>query len=758
MNSLKNRFLAYALVLLSSVMMVWGCSDDDDDLPFYGTDTHFLSLSLTSAEGKVYEAAITDSTLVLYVPSNVSLEGAKVAYKICEQASILPDPATITDWDSEQVFRLIAYNGTVEHYTLKIVRENVYSEGSVTLNTQAEVVAFAELGINIVDGNLIIGSMSIEDDPVITLSPLKGLTCVKGAIIIRDTYTGNSLSGLENLREVGAIMIGTQESRSDIATKINIDMPKLEKAGDLIMNSNCVQTLSLPMLKRISKLYMDSKSLEEIALPQLEVCTGDIELGTNANRNDNLVRLLCPKLQRVGGKFVVQYMSELKQIDLSSLSEVVGNLSFSNLTVVEALEAEELVRAGGIEIVNTYTPARIVFPKLAVVNTFNIFATANNYEAEILDFSALTEVKGAFTLSAKAVNLPVISFPKLTTIGGAAKISALTASSDIQFPKLTKVNNLTFDQLLEIKELLLPQLTSMGDLSVSSMSELITLSFPKLTSSGSISLSASAKLTNVSVPLLMDCKGISLRGLDGMEEFQFPEAFATSFSGSVTIYDCKKLAQVLGPNEYKGAVALTLVNGEGTIVPKFVATGGTLVHMKGGFQVSSNGRTGDLEIVGIQSVGGALSVSCSSTWGKPKVPFRVSFPDLEKLETLSMSNYDGMIESFEAPKLALVTGNLSFYQMNAVKAFNFPLLTEIQGNFTLGGATYQKLPLLKNLDGFCALTTLGGTLNITYCTALTDYSGLKNLFSNLDLTKCTIQNNAYNPTLEDIEAGRLVQE
>lgn len=735
MNSLKNRFLAYALVLLSSVMMVWGCSDDDDDLPFYGTDTHFLSLSLTSAEGKVYEAAITDSTLVLYVPSNVSLEGAKVAYEICEQASILPDPATITDWDSEQVFRLIAYNGTVEHYTLKIVRENVYSEGSVTLNTQAEVVAFAELGINIVDGNLIIGSMSIEDDPVITLSPLKGLTCVKGAIIIRDTYTGNSLSGLENLREVGAIMIGTQESRSDIATKINIDMPKLEKAGDIIMNSNCVQTLSLPMLKRISKLYMDSKSLEEITLPQLEVCTGDIELGTNANRNDNLVRLLCPKLQRVGGKFVVQYMSELKQIDLSSLSEVVGNLSFSNLTVVEALEAEELESAGGIEIVNTYTPVRIVFPKLAVVNTFNIFATANNYEAEILDFSALTEVKGAFTLSAKAVNLPVISFPKLT-----------------------KVNNLTFDQLLEIKELLLPELTSMGDLNVNSMPELITLSLPKLTSSGSISLSASAKLMNVRMPLLMDCKGISLTGLAGMEEFQFPEAFATSFSGSVTISNCKKLAQVLGPNEYKGAVALTLVNGEGTIVPKFVATDGTLVHMKGGFKVSSNGRTGDLEIAGIQSVGGALNVSCSSTWGKPKVPFRVSFPDLEKLETLSMSNYDGMVESFEAPKLTLVTGNLSFNQMNAVKAFNFPALTEIQGDFTLGGATYQKLPLLKNLDGFSALTTLGGTLKITYCTALTDYSGLKNLFSNLDLTKCTIQNNAYNPTLEDIEAGRLVQE
>lgn len=392
------------------------------------------------------------------------------------------------------------------------------------------------------------------------------------------------------------------------------------------------------------------------------------------------------------------------------------------------------------------------------MNTFNIFATANNYEAEILDFSALTEVKGAFTLSAKAVNLPVISFPKLTTIGGAAKITALTASSDIQFPKLTKVNNLTFDQLLEIKELLLPELTSMGDLNVNSMPELITLSLPKLTSSGSISLSASAKLMNVRMPLLMDCKGISLTGLAGMEEFQFPEAFATSFSGSVTISNCKKLAQVLGPNEYKGAVALTLVNGEGTIVPKFVATDGTLVHMKGGFKVSSNGRTGDLEIAGIQSVGGALNVSCSSTWGKPKVPFRVSFPDLEKLETLSMSNYDGMVESFEAPKLTLVTGNLSFNQMNAVKAFNFPALTEIQGDFTLGGATYQKLPLLKNLDGFSALTTLGGTLKITYCTALTDYSGLKNLFSNLDLTKCTIQNNAYNPTLEDIEAGRLVQE
>ena len=86
------------------------------------------------------------------------------------------------------------------------------------------------------------------------------------------------------------------------------------------------------------------------------------------------------------------------------------------------------------------------------------------------------------------------------------------------------------------------------------------------------------------------------------------------------------------------------------------------------------------------------------------------------------------------------------------------MLTEIQGNLTLGGTTYQKLPNLKDLNGFSALQTLGGTLSITYCTALTDYSGLKNLIPNLDFTKCTISNNAYNPTLEDIEAGRWVQE
>lgn len=757
MNNLKNKFLTYTLVLFSSVMIAWGCSDDDDDLPYLGTDTHFLSLSLTSVEGEVYEAAITDSTLILYVPSNVSLEGAKATYEICEQVSILPDPATITDWDTEQVFRLKAYNGTVEHYTLKIVRENVYSEGSVTLNSQAEVAAFAELGINIIDGNLVIGSTLIEEDPIVTLSPLKGLTRVKGAIIIRDTYTGNSLAGLENLREVGAIMIGTQESSCDIATKIDIDMPKLENVGDIIMNSNCVQTLVLPMLKRISKLYMNSKSLEKIDLPELEVCTGDIELGTSTNKNDNLVHLLCPKLQRVGGKFVVQYMSELKQIDISSLLEVTDKLSFSNLTVVEALEAEELVRTGTFEIVNTYTPTRVVFPKLAVVNTFNISAFSNNCEMEILDFSGLTEVTGVFTLSAKAINLPVVSFPKLTTIGGTATISYLTASTDIQLPELTTVNNLTFKQLLEVRELLLPQLTSIGNLSVDAMNELTMLMLPKLTSCGSISLSAAAQLTNIQVPSLVDCKGISLNGLSALEEFRFPEVF-TSFPGSFSVGNCAKLTRIFGPGEYEGGITLNLVSGKETLIPQFVAADNSLVRVKGDFQVATNGRSGDIEIAGIQSVGGTLRVIYSSNYGTIVTPFSVSFTDLEKVGTVSMTDYSGWLESFEAPKLTLVTGNLSFSQMNAVKSLYFPALTEIQGSFTLGGAVYQKLPFLENLNGFSALTILGGMLKITYCTALSDYSGLTNLIPNLDFTKCTIQNNAYNPTLEDIEAGRLVQE
>ena len=756
MNNLKNKYFIYALVLFTSVMMAWGCSDNDEDLPYLGTDAHFLSLSLTSAEGEIYEAAITDSTLILHVPSNISLEGAKVTYEICEQASVLPDPATITDWDSEQVFRLIAYNGSVGHYTLKIVRENVYSEESVSLNTQAEVAAFAELGINIINGNLVIGSTSIEDDPIVTLSPLQELTCVKGAIIIRNTYTGNSLDGLKNLREAGAIMIGTQENSSDITTNMNIDMPKLEKVGDIIMNSNCVQTLTLPTLKRISKLYMNSKSLEEIDLPELEVCTGDIELGTSANKNDNLVRLLCPKLQRVGGKFSVQYMSELKQIDISSLQEVTNELSFSNLTALEALEAKELVNAGEIKITSFYTPTRIAFPKLTTVNTFDISGTTNNHEMEVLDFSSLAQVTKTFTLSVKAVNLPVISFPSLTTIGENATISYLTASTDILFPELTTVNKLTFQQLPEVKELSLPKLSSMGDLTIYTMTNLTSLSLPNLTTCGIISLNSSVLLTDINIPSLTDCQGISLNGLSELEEFQFPKGFDNSFTGSVTISNCAKLTQLFGPSEYEGDITFTLIKGAETLIPQLVAANNTPVSLKGNLKISTKERTGDIEISNIQSVGGTLQVTTSSS--KPLTPFQVSFPDLEKAGSLSTTDYGGWIESFEFPKLTQVTVNISFSQMNAIKTFNFPLLTEIQGNLTLGGTTYQKLPNLKDLNGFSALQTLGGTLSITYCTALTDYSGLKNLIPNLDFTKCTISNNAYNPTLEDIEAGRWVQE
>ena len=187
------------LILAAAVFAFCGCNDKEENQPFAGIDNHITSFALTAKDGTVYRAALVGDEIVVSIPRNVSLEGATADYERCEQAILYPDPARITDWDNEHRFRVMAYNQTLRDYAYSVKRNDV-TAGSVALPTQADVEAFAATGATVIEGNLTIGDFSACDDPVTDLAPLAGLTDVRYNIVVGNSFAGEKLSGLENLR------------------------------------------------------------------------------------------------------------------------------------------------------------------------------------------------------------------------------------------------------------------------------------------------------------------------------------------------------------------------------------------------------------------------------------------------------------------------------------------------------------------------------------------------------------------------------
>ena len=248
------------LILAAAVFAFCGCNDKEENQPFAGIDNHITSFALTAKDGTVYRAALVGDEIVVSIPRNVSLEGATADYELCEQAILYPDPARITDWDNEHRFRVMAYNQTLRDYAYSVKRNDV-TAGSVALPTQADVEAFAATGATVIEGNLTIGDFSACDDPVTDLAPLAGLTDVRYNIVVGNSFAGEKLSGLENLRSAGGLVLGTATTPLTTAQDFDVVLPALESLGQLSVNGNTVAKLDLPKLVSTGTVYQCSQTL-----------------------------------------------------------------------------------------------------------------------------------------------------------------------------------------------------------------------------------------------------------------------------------------------------------------------------------------------------------------------------------------------------------------------------------------------------------------------------------------------------------------
>ena len=182
-----------------------------------------------SVNDKTYDAVIENNTITMTVPYTVSLDGAKASFIYTPSAKIFPDPTSITDWNTERTFRVTSFNGATNDYTYVVVKDEIRSEGDVELKKNSEVAAFIESGVTIIKGNLIIGSDAENAENISDISGLSIIKEVEGTITIKNSYTGGTLTGLDNITKIGGLSIGSEENPAANETLEMVSMTKLNE-------------------------------------------------------------------------------------------------------------------------------------------------------------------------------------------------------------------------------------------------------------------------------------------------------------------------------------------------------------------------------------------------------------------------------------------------------------------------------------------------------------------------------------------------
>ena len=415
---MKNYFLP----MLLSLFFLGACDKNDEIIP-EDADENFITSVVMTVDGKSYTADITDNTVMITVPYTVSLNNAEVEFKYTTSATIIPDPETVTDWDNERTFRVTSYNGDAREYAYKVVKSEIESDGDVELKTIEEVASFAATKTTVVKGNLIIGSDVEEAEKITDISALASLKEVTGNIIIRNSYNGADLTGLDNIASAGGLQIGSVEAPSKATELHMISMKALETlSGDISVYNDQVTYVLFEKLATIGGSVMfNALSLQSFEFPVLTSVDKDLNIqGLNGENKaaGTISSLELSELTSVGGVLSVNNLAKLTSINLLKLKET-GGLDFHTVPVM-------------LETIN--------LPEIETVNGSIIMEA--NMEAP---------PAGSFVPQRNDVLLAFGGMDKLTTVKGQIKIKNFTALKQLpDWSKITTLGSITLDYLEDL--------------------------------------------------------------------------------------------------------------------------------------------------------------------------------------------------------------------------------------------------------------------------------------------------------------------
>lgn len=314
-------------VALICAVAFCGCNDDDDN-PFVGTDNYISSWNVILGE-ETHAASIAGNEITLTVPDGTDLSGAEHQVSICEHATIAPDPNTVTDWNTEQIFTVTSFTGEKREYNFNIQYSAISVSGGITLNSQAEVDAYADSDVSVIDGVLRI-AVDVSDDPIENVDALSKITEITGTLIVGAEYKGTDLKGFANLQSAGSIDIQS-------STAENVEFNNLKSV----------------------KSDFSARSSEQISFPYLEMVGGDFYV-TSSKFNFNSLKYIgnactinycniidLPSLQYVGDGIDVKYGGDqLTAVNLPELTEC-KFLSLPISAVLDDLVAPKLTELSG---------------------------------------------------------------------------------------------------------------------------------------------------------------------------------------------------------------------------------------------------------------------------------------------------------------------------------------------------------------------------------------------------------------------------
>jgi len=458
------------------------CSDDNDD--FKGVDNAITSFILTK-DNVEYIGSIKNNFITISLPENESLYGSVVKIELSENATMIPDPSTITNWDEEFRFSIKAYNGESTFFTYSPIFTPITSEvGDIYLETQEEVDAFVSKTDfpSIIDGSLILGKMSGEDEDDI-ISDISGLSRIKeirNNLVINPTFSVENLSDFINLKKFGGLNIKSTQRIKTIEFESIVSV-----AGDLSIVSSSLQTVSFPKLTKVNGTFsMIANTINQISLPLLETIGGNLSF---TNGNTSTIEILSmPNLITLNGKFILQGFSKLKTCDLAKLEKCGNGIDINSLSGIEELEFPSLTSCGTLLKIYNSSMTIISFPVLK--------------ESGSIDFMGLG------TLSS-------VIFDELETVTGDFKFQSWRSPFvyKLRLPKLKKVSNnvdfiTTFGaNYYTIEEIHMPKLEEIGSTlkiyvgyAPTPNTSLKTLDFSSLVKVGKIDISNQSLLSDFS--------------------------------------------------------------------------------------------------------------------------------------------------------------------------------------------------------------------------------------------------------------------
>ncbi|MBE9600964.1 hypothetical protein [Pedobacter sp. MC2016-24] len=686
MNTLKNRNVFF--MLLAGLLALTSCKKE---VSFEGADNYITSFSLNQS-GSVIYAAISDRSITLKAPEGLSLDQAKVAVVLSENATIYPDPSSITEWDDEMQFVVTAHNGTKQTYKYTVVRSSIAAEETIILPTQADVDAFGKQGITEIKGSLIIGRVTGKDS-VTSLAPLSKLKKIGYSFTLYPTYSGKDLIGLENLERIGADL-----QIEGVRSLQNIVFGNLVNAGSIYIKSPVAVSFEFPSLKTVNKTLTLDGPIAGVSLPGLSTVGGLLSLNTASNSGAMLSKVAFPSLKETGG-LSFTYFTKLEKIDLSELLKT-GDFNMVSLAGLYTISAPKLQTATGkITIPTTSALREVSFPALVQAGGLSIEAKTLNS----LEFPVLKTVSGILKVNNIAVD-GIKNFTALTEVGTELYLGELTKMTSFGLPAgLKKIGKLTiYNRLVAV-----PAEINVKGLTVAELNMQTTGSVKLIGDDvfkGTLTINPTA-LTNF--PVLQGFSEVDSLGFNGY----------ISNINDVQINGIKKINKsFLMPNN----------NVKTFSMPDLEEVGGnfTINHFNGVTQAT-------IEIPKLKKIGGDFNVQIQSTL-------------VSTLKFTALTTVGGNFN--------LGTG----YSTRCLTNVLFPVLEKVGKKLSIYAQNDSQSYVnnkVTNLDGFSALKNVTA-IDVKAQTSLVSFAGFKNAFASISATSWTTSKNAYNPTYADLAAGR----